>query len=108
MQNNILVNINVATSDRFDLPSANMGNTGRSLLLIYYYYASYTLDYLYNHVVNMLICAAVLKTYFLAVLKSGNNFFKIDVVVCFCLFSAAAILDLADGAFLSRPITGLW
>ena len=56
----------------------------------------------------MLICAAVLKTYFLAVLKSGNNFFKIVVVVCFCLFSAAAILDLADGAFLSQPITGLW
>ena len=85
-----------------------MGNTGRSLLLIYYYYASYTLDYLYNHVVNMLICAPVLKAYFLAVLKSGNKFVKIVVVVCFCLFSAAAILDFVDGAFLSRLITGLW
>ena len=37
----------VATSDRFDLPSANMGDRGSSLLLIYYYYASYTLDYTY-------------------------------------------------------------
>ena len=50
------------------------------------------------------MCSCV-ENVFLAVLKSGNNFFKIDVV---CLFSAAAILDLADGAFLSRPITGLW
>ena len=38
----------LAKLDRFDLTSANMENTGRSLLLIYYYYASYTLDYLYN------------------------------------------------------------
>ena len=54
----------LATSDRFDFLSANMGNTGRSLLLIYYYYASYTLDYLCNHVINVLICAGVLKMYF--------------------------------------------
>ena len=83
-----------------------MGNMGRSLLLIYYYYASYTLDYIYIHVV-IILSTVVLKTYFLAVFKSSNKFFKIVVIVCFCLFLAMAILDLADRAFLSRPITGL-
>ena len=49
----------------------------------------------------------MLKTYFLEVVKSSNTFIKIVVVVCFCLFLDAAILDLTDRAFLSRLITGL-
>ena len=54
----------------------------------------------------MLICAAVLKTYFLAVLKSGIHFSKLLLKFVF-FFSAMAILDLADRDYHSRLITGL-
>ena len=61
----------VGRSDRFAVPSDNMGRQGPSLVAIVYYHATYLFVYNFSHVVIMSDHDSVLITDFFVVFESG-------------------------------------